>query len=122
MLKVCHVCVGGVWPNALGAQTPSKFQDSGRVSAELGGGCHGDKGVLVLRNWLTLTEIVRRSERECEEKTVNENRRKAVKEGGTLQSALTESSGTDDLHRGSFLLLRLTNILNLFMCIYSSLE
>lgn len=30
------------------------------------GGCHGDKGVLVLRNWLTLTEIVLRSEREYE--------------------------------------------------------
>ncbi len=55
-------------------------------------------------------------------KTVNENRRKAVKEGGTLLSALTESSGMEDLLRGSFLLLRFTNILNLFMCIYSSLE
>ncbi len=46
--------------------TLKKFQHSERVSAELGGGCHGDKGVLVLRNWLILTEIVRISERECE--------------------------------------------------------
>jgi len=32
----------------------------------LGGCCHGEMGVLVLRNWLTLTEIVLRSEGEYE--------------------------------------------------------
>ncbi len=43
-------------------RTPNVF----RQSVGGGGGCHGDKGVLVLRNWLTLTEIVWISERECE--------------------------------------------------------
>lgn len=106
----------------LALKHPQSFrtQDVFRQSC---GGCHGDKGVLVLRNWLTRTEIVRRIERECvREKTVNESRRKAAKEGGTLLSALTECSGTENLLWGSFLLLRLTNILSLFMCIYSSLE
>jgi len=44
------------------------------------------------------------------ERAVNESRRKAAKEGGTLLSTPTESSGMEDLLRASFILLRLTNI------------
>lgn len=63
-------------------QTCSKVEDSGHVSAEWGG-CHGDIGVLVFRNWLTQTEVVLRSERACERKE-RIGERKGAEEGRAL--------------------------------------